>query len=214
MNLKVAGVDEAGKGPVLGSMFVAGVMVEEDRLCELEGLGVVDSKALTPHKREVLAAEIRKIAEFHVLEVTARQIDELRGVMTMNQIVVLAFSRVLEALKPQRAYLDAADVDAGRFGELVRGKCGFPVEIVSEHRADQKYPLVAAASILAKTSRDESIQRLSRRIGVDLGSGYPSDPKTLRFLETCKDYPDFVRKTWETARRIKKKNGQRKIAEY
>ncbi|HRS85583.1 MAG TPA: ribonuclease HII, partial [Methanothrix sp.] len=109
------GVDEAGKGPVIGSMFVAGLVIEEDRLFDLAGFGVKDSKLLTPGRREVLARKILGVASDHyILEVTPRVIDELRSVMTMNEIMVKSFSSVVARLHADRGILDAADVNEQR----------------------------------------------------------------------------------------------------
>ena len=115
------GADEAGKGPVIGSMFVAGLVIEDEKLFDLAGYGVKDSKKLAPAKRELLAKKINKIAtDQYILEVKAEVIDELRLVMTMNDIMVRSFSQVVEKLHADRAVLDAADVDAARFARSVR----------------------------------------------------------------------------------------------
>lgn len=106
--MKIAGIDEAGKGPVIGPMCVAGALIEEEKMHLIDGLGLKDSKKLTPKRREFFDGEIKKIVDgWFVLEVSARQIDELRTVMTMNEIMVKAFARVLENLEPEHAFLDA-----------------------------------------------------------------------------------------------------------
>jgi ribonuclease HII len=202
------GVDEAGKGPVIGSMFVVGVVVVEEKLFDLAALGVKDSKQLAPAKRELLARKILGLAEDHyVLEVTTETIDQLRQVLTMNDIMVRAHSQVVSKLSADRAILDAADVDEQRFGERVRKASGTTMEVIAQHRADQNYLVVSAASILAKTKRDQSMRELEREIGCSIGSGYPADPNTLAFLEQWVaekgDLPGFVRKSWATAQRIK-----------
>jgi ribonuclease HII len=157
----ISGVDEAGKGPVLGPMCVAGVMVEERKLGELALLGVKDSKKLSAKRREELAEDIKKLAnKCFILEVSPNRIDELRKVMTMNEIMVLCFSNVLEELRPGHAFLDAADVNEARFGENVRKKYGREIDITSEHKADENYPVVSAASILAKVERDALVKKL------------------------------------------------------
>jgi ribonuclease HII len=207
MALMISGIDEAGKGPVLGPMCVAGVLMEDAANGALLKLGVKDSKQLAPKKREVLAGEIKKIAnKYFVLEVSALQIDELRKLMTMNEIMVVCYAKVLEELRPDHAFVDAADVIARRFGENIKKKYTRDITITSEHEADVKYPIVSAASILAKVRRDMLVKELGEKIGEDLGSGYPSDPKTIHFLENwVKEHgllPDFARSSWETSRRI------------
>ena len=205
----IAGVDEAGKGPVIGPMCVGGVLTTD--VGRLKKLGVDDSKKLTPKKRERLSEQIKNIADkTFVLEVSAAQIDEFRKVITMNEVMVICFAKVLKELKPEFAYLDAADVKPERFGRLVGEKYGHKIEIISEHHADQKYPVVSAASIIAKVKRDALVKELSIKVGLSIGSGYPSDPKTKRFLEdwihTHKEFPPFVRKSWKTVSKYGKSN--------
>jgi ribonuclease HII len=216
MALMISGIDEAGKGPVLGPMCVAGVLMDDEANVALLKLGVKDSKQLSPKKREVLAGEIKKIAnKYFVLEVSALQIDELRKIMTMNEIMVVCFAKVLDELRPDHAYVDAADVIAQRFGDNIRKKYTREITITSEHEADVRYPIVSAASILAKVQRDMLVKELGEKIGADIGSGYPSDAKTIHFLENwVKEHgllPDFTRSSWETSRRILGKFGPSQV---
>ncbi|WP_440945138.1 ribonuclease HII [Methanosarcina sp. T3] len=212
----IAGIDEAGKGPVIGPMCIGGVKIEESRAHILKVLGVADSKKLTPKKREQLAAQIKKHAEgFFILEVSPTQIDELRKIMSMNEIMVVCFAKVLEQLKPDIVYADAADVKAERFAENLRRQYAKTspshakkIEIISMHQADAIYPVVSAASIIAKVRRDELIEELKKEWGVDFGSGYPSDPKTKGFLlkwgkEHGGKFPEIVRQSWQTVENIR-----------
>ncbi|MBN2110826.1 MAG: ribonuclease HII [Methanosarcinaceae archaeon] len=212
--MKVAGIDEAGKGPVIGPMCIGGVLVEEPGINALKNLGVADSKKISPKKREQLAIQIEKYSEkVFVLEVAPQQIDEFRKLMSMNDIMVIAFSRVLEELHPDAAYVDAADVNEERFGERLRKEYAkkYPekardVSIVSRHQADAIYPVVSAASIVAKVRRDALIKELRKEVGIDFGSGYPSDPKTRQFLKDWLikygELPDIVRHSWKTAKKL------------
>jgi len=212
--MKIAGIDEAGKGPVIGPMCVAGVIMDESNINALKNLGVADSKKLSPKKRENLARQIRKYAEgIFIQEIEACQIDELRNIMSMNDIMIRGFSSVLENLKPDLAYVDAADVNAERFGKKLlaafekKHEREKKPEIISEHGADDIYPIVSAASIIAKVRRDELIGNIKTSINEDFGSGYPSDPKTKKFLQEWMDkngnLPDFVRHSWKTAAKLK-----------
>jgi ribonuclease HII len=207
MALMISGIDEAGKGPVLGPMCIAGLLMDDAANGALLKLGVKDSKLLTPKKREVLDREIKEIArKYFVLEVSAFQIDQLRKIMTMNEIMVVCYVKVLEELRPDHAFVDAADVIAQRFGENIKKKYTREITITSEHEADVRYPIVSAASILAKVQRDMLVKELGEKIDADIGSGYPSDPKTILFLENWVNehgsLPDFARSSWETSRRI------------
>jgi len=198
------GIDEAGKGPVIGSMFVAGVLNFEG----LEELGVKDSKRLSPAKREYLAKRIEEATEVHVVEMTASEIDEGRKRHTMNEIMVERFSEVITHFKPDRAIVDAADVKPERFAANLRANYekggGGAIDIISESKADDRYPLVSAASIVAKVHRDRSIRALAAKVGAEIGSGYPADQKTVQFLKELlkgkglDDVPFYVRKSWKT----------------
>jgi ribonuclease HII len=221
MVLMISGIDEAGKGPVLGPMCVAGILLNGAKTDDLVKIKVKDSKQLTEKKREVLAGEIKKIAqEYFILEMSPSKIDELRKIMTMNEIMVICFTEVLEKLRPDHAFVDAADVIANRFGENIKEKYSGEILITSEHKADVKYPIVSAASILAKVQRDSLIKQLGVELGIEIGSGYPSDPKTIRFLENwVKDnnsLPSFARHSWETSKRILEKydRNQKRLFQY
>jgi ribonuclease HII len=221
MVFMIAGIDEAGKGPVLGPMCVAGLLVDENKLYNITSMGVKDSKKLTPKKREALSVEINRLADkVFILEVSPGQIDGLRKVITMNEIMVACYVKVLEELRPESAFVDAADVIAERFGENIKKKYSRDLNITSEHNADEKYPIVSAASILAKVRRDELVRNLERTVGKEIGSGYPADPKTITFLESwVKEHgtlPDFARSSWETSKNILGRAGktQRSFSDY
>lgn len=204
----VAGVDDAGRGCVIGPLVIAGVVMKEEDLPKLVRLGVRDSKLLSPHRREVLAAEIRGIAEkYAVVKLTPGEIDAIvlagRKLHKLNWLEAQAMARVLETLKPDKAYVDASDVVEKRFGKDILDCLTFKLDVVSEHKADRNYPIVSAASIIAKVERDKEVAELAEAYG-NFGSGYPSDPRTIRFLERCLekscDYPEFVRRSWKPAK--------------
>ncbi|OPY53370.1 MAG: Ribonuclease HII [Methanosaeta sp. PtaU1.Bin112] len=202
------GADEAGKGPVVGSMFVAGLVIEEDKLFDLAGFGVKDSKLLTPARREILAKKIRGIAaDQYILEVKAQVIDELRLVMTMNEIMVRSFSTVVANLHADRGILDAADVNAQRFADRVKAASKTSMILQAEHKADQRHHEVSAASILAKVRRDASMRELEAAMHCKIGSGYPHDQETINFLtewvKEKRELPPCARHSWATAQRIK-----------
>jgi ribonuclease HII len=207
----ISGVDEAGRGSVLGPLVIAGVSVDEHDLHKLVSLGVKDSKLLSPKKREKLAVEIRSIALIcHVLFLSPAEIDVVvernRKLHKLNRLEAQAMAKVISILKPDVIYVDASDVLAERFGEHIAENLDFSPRIVSEHKADTTYPIVSAASIIAKVERDQVISQLQKKHG-NIGCGYPSDPKTIKFLEDWITqfgaYPDFVRKSWKTAKRLK-----------
>ncbi len=205
----IAGVDEAGKGPVVGPMCVAGVAIEEGRLSELEGLGIKDSKKISKKRREVLSRDIKAVSSWYVFDVEAYSIDELRKVMTMNEVVLRAHAKVVDELKPDKVFVDAADVNAERFGTNLGKLLECRPRIISEHHADDKYLIVSAASIIAKVSRDAAVRDIEKKIGRVIGSGYPSDQKTRAFVaDALKDNDEkairVIRHSWKTTDNIRR----------
>lgn len=200
----IAGVDEAGKGAVLGPLVVAAVAAHSWDAVAV--LGERDSKALAPRRREALCAEIEGSLPFAVVEVPADAIDAARACSTMNAIVAGAHAEAIRRLavsghRVAIAHLDACDVREGRYAATVGGQLGFPCTVVANHHADGLLTVVAVASIVAKVHRDRAIRALEDEHG-PLGSGYPSDPATCRFLDDCLDaggplHP-FVRASWRT----------------
>jgi ribonuclease HII len=211
----IAGIDEAGRGCVVGPLVVAGVAVTTENLQLLLDIGVKDSKLLTAKKREVLYPEILKITQkYHIIKVPPPQIDKVvrseRRLHKLNRLEAQTMAKIIEVLKPDEAYVDAADVLEDRFGNHIRECIRTKTKIFSEHKADRTYPIVSAASIIAKVERDREIAKLALKYG-DLGSGYLTDDKTMVFLKRLLDrhgeYPSCVRKSWEPARRAKIDHG-------
>ena len=209
--MRIAGVDDAGRGAVIGPLVIAGVLIEEKDLGGLTDMGVKDSKRLSSDRREQLAVKIKKLAVgWHVVKLSPEEIDNVvktgRKLHKLNRLEAQTMAKVIEALEPDVAYVDASDVLADRFGHHITEELPFKVKIVSEHKADENYPIVSAASIIAKVERDRAVSRLRLKYG-NLGCGYPTDPKTLEFLEAWISefggYPDFVRKSWKPAKRLK-----------
>jgi ribonuclease HII len=216
-SMLISGVDEAGRGPVIGPLVIAGVMFEEADLPKLVDLGVKDSKLLSPQKRETLAQQIKELALIHhTVWLSPAEIDRVveskRKLHKLNRLEAQAMAKVISILKPDIVYVDASDVLADRFAEHIAENLEFSPKIVSEHKADVKYPVVSAASIIAKVERDKAICQLQKKHG-NIGCGYPSDPNTIKFLENWINkfgsYPDFVRKSWKTAKRVKSKRDSR-----
>ncbi len=211
----VAGVDEAGRGCVIGPLVIAGISMKEEKLAFLTGLGVKDSKLLSPKRRESLALKITRITErSHTLKLLPEEIDRAvksgRRLHKLNRLEAQNMAKIIEVLKPDVVYVDAADVVPDRFKYHIQEGLSFKTRVVSQHKADRIYPVVSAASILAKVERDKEISTLRRTYG-DFGSGYLTDPKTMIFLnqwlQNNREYPDFVRKSWKPARKAKNELG-------
>ena len=217
--MRIAGIDEAGRGPVMGPLVVAGVACEKKDENELVKMGVKDSKVLSPSVREKLRGKIEPVCEYRVEIVSASDIDNLRERMTMNELEEMIYGRILAELRPNEAYLDAVDVYEDRFGESVQRESGLEnIVIHSKHRGDSIFPIVSAASIVAKTTRDREVRKIAEELGYDFGSGYPSDPKTKRFLKEWVyrngELPPHTRHSWKTAKNLLRKERGTRLEDF
>jgi len=189
-------------------MVICGVCINEDKLDIFEKIGAKDSKKLTAKKRSELAKKIKEnCGSYHYIVITAEEIDNReKDRITLNRLEELKMAEIIKKLKPNIIYLDAADVNEDRFGKSILKLLDYePKNIISKHRADDIYPIVSAASIIAKDTRDTIIDELKKKHG-EIGSGYPSDERTTTFLRNYikknKKAPKFARKTWATTKKI------------
>lgn len=195
----VCGVDDAGRGSVLGPLVIAGISIEQKNIKQLVKIGVKDSKQLSPQLREKLYEQILSLVEgYHVAKIPPKTIDKSVSKNLLNQLEANYMAKVIKKLQANSSYVDSCDVNPKRFGLYISNlaKTG---KIISSHHADRKYPVVSAASIIAKVHRDREIEKLRKNHA--LGSGYPSDPKTMKFIKEWVsqngDVPIFVRKSWK-----------------
>jgi ribonuclease HII len=211
----VAGVDEAGRGCVIGPLVIAGILFKREHLTKLAQLGVKDSKLLSSKQREMLAREIVHYEEKHaILKLSPLEIDHAvssgRKFHKLNRLEAETMAQIIDILKPEEAFVDAADVVEERFKRYIQELLTTKVKITSKHKADKIFLVVSAASILAKVERDREIASLASEYG-DFGSGYLHDPKTVRFLKewlkTHREYPDCVRKSFKPAKKAKDEMG-------
>lgn len=207
--MTIAGVDEAGRGCVIGPLVIAGVLFDDEVVGSLREIGVKDSKKLSAKKRVALSAEIKEMAlGYRFFELSPRTIDKVvfRNVplRRLNYLETMAMAWIIRELKPNEAHVDPCDVVSERVASQIKRVLPFDLVIRCEPRADAKYPATGAASILAKVRRDSRIAAL-RELHGDFNSGYPSDWKTQDFI---RDYfsensecPDFIRASWSTVRK-------------
>jgi ribonuclease HII len=202
----LGGADEAGRGCLLGPLVVAGVSVTPEGAKELKEIGVRDSKKLSPTKRESLYPEIQEIARAVRWEgIPTREIDEVvskgKKLRKLNYLEAVYFARVIDRLGARKVMVDASDVIPERFRDDILSNLTAECVVTARHKADRDFPVVSAASIIAKVERDRAVARLRERHG-DFGSGYPSDPVTRRFflerMRKGEGLPDYVRKSWRT----------------
>ncbi len=215
----ICGIDEAGRGPVIGPMVVAGVWIEEDKEEALIKMGIRDSKKLSPKRREKLASWLMKNFVYEIVVVEPEDIDDLRKAMTINELEAYVFANIANKRKASVYYIDAASNNEKDFEKLVRQHIGHECKIVCEHGADAKYAVVSAASIIAKVERDKRLNAIAKelegKLGMPLGSGYPSDEKTINFIkEWIRNFgnlPPHIRKSWKTVRKIENEMKQKKL---
>lgn len=208
------GVDEAGKGPVLGSMFAAAVRADPTVLPD----DVDDSKQVAQSRREELAATIRNRADaVAIAEIPVERIDDPET--DMNGLTVAAHAEALSELAREGlpGYVDAGETNAVRFERRVTRRLTTAVDLRAEHRADETYPIVSAASILAKVARDAHVETLADEYG-DIGSGYPGDETTRTFLREFvhehETLPACARESWQTSRDVLAELGQSSLSEF
>lgn len=206
----IAGIDEAGRGSVLGPLVIAGVCIKESKLQQLIDIGVKDSKLLSCNKGSKIYQKIIAVLDtISLIKLPPEQIDEYvlnrERYKKLNHLETIYMAKIVEQLSAEIVYIDAPDVNVERFKNNILKSLQKRVEIISTHHADRIYPIVSAASIVAKVKRDECIFELAKNFG-SIGSGYPSDFRTINFLEKClqdhMEFPSFVRKSWKTVKRL------------
>ena len=198
----VCGVDDDGRGSAVGPLVIAGISIERKKIRRLSEMGVKDSKQLSPKARENLYKQIISLVDdFHVARIPPSLIDRSVQRNHLNRLEGTYMAKVIAKLRPDSAYVDSCDVNPARFGALI-SKLALLDNIHSSHHADSRFPVVAAASIIAKVNRDRAIARIRKEF--DVGSGYPSDPKTMDFIRgyiaSNGTTPKFVRKSWKPVR--------------
>jgi len=200
----ICGVDDAGRGSMIGPLVIAGISIDKKNIKKLQKLGVRDSKKLSPKKRELLYKEIIKIVDdYHVIRIPPRTIDKYVFQHNLNHLEARKMAQAISHLNPDLSYVDSCDVNASRFGREISDLSN-KSKVKSYHYADSRFVVVSAASIIAKVSRDRSITRLNKE--TNLGSGYPSDKKSVNFVKKIvsskKPLPSSIRKSWKPVQKI------------
>ena len=219
--MKVLGIDEAGRGPVIGSMFIGGFATDQKDLDRLEDLGVKDSKKLSDSRREGIRENLGEIGDSIVEEFTASSIDSMMEGMTINRIEIKGFARVIDQADPDKVVMDLPEPDAEEFIEKIKKSMNSDstdIEFTAEHGADDSFPVVSAASIVAKSARESHVEELHSKYGYDFASGYPHDKPTINFLERYLDQegelPPETRRSWSTAERLVDQHQQNSISDF
>ncbi len=216
------GIDDAGRGPVIGPMILAGCLVDEKTEKEFKKLGVKDSKQLTSKKREFLAEIIReKVETFEVVLAYPKEIDGTNhNGINLNDLEAIKTAKIINKInkgyKKIKVVVDCPSVNIIKWSDLLKTKIDnlSNLEVSCEHKADKNHISVSAASILAKSVREKEMDRLKEKYGKEIGSGYSSDPTTCKFLEEHAQrykHDGIFRQTWSTWKRACAKLGQRKL---
>ncbi len=212
------GIDEAGRGPVIGPLVMCGFLIAKEKVPLLKRMGVRDSKLLSARRREYLVKHLENIADdFVVIKLSAEQIDGFRGVSNLNKLEIEKIKEIIKLFGPDEVIIDAIEANTDKFKKKVRTGIDKKINIIAENFADKNHAVVSAASIIAKFYRDEEIKKLQKQYG-DFGSGYTHDPKTIKFLKQWiknnKEFPPIVRKSWITAIEIKKEKEQKGVKDF
>lgn len=216
----ICGIDEAGKGPCIGPLVICGFCIDEKDEKQLRILGVKDSKQLTPLRRALMFDEIKKIAKnYKIIKVWPEEIDNAVNQLGsgLNELEAEKTAELLNELKPELAYVDCPSPNIKNYKFVIEQKLKSKIKIRPEHKADVNYPVVSAASVLAKVERDREIEILKQKIGIDFGSGYCSDELTQKFIKENwekHEYQAMFRKSWESIKRLKTAKGQKKLGEF
>jgi len=207
--MKLIGIDDAGRGPVLGPMVLAGVLMDEHEEVEVAAFGAKDSKLLTPANRKRIGDKIRDRFESHLELSTPREIDESTNLNYLEAIkAAMIINKLTETLQePVKAIIDCPSVNIEAWSEDVKKLLKKPemIKLSAEHKADARHPIVGAASILAKEKREEEIEKLRMELDIDFGSGYPADPVTKAFIKkhyADERYKSIIRFSWKTVKKL------------
>lgn len=224
---KFLGIDESGRGAVIGPLVMCGYLIDSSKIDTLKEMGVKDSKLLTPKRRSALEATLKEIADnIVVIKTSSMDIDKLRSETNLNRIEAKHMQNIINSLDSKKIFIDSVEANTKKFKkEIISGLKNDikerinnkEVDVICENFADKKYPVVSAASIIAKVTRDNDVEDLKKGYG-DFGSGYSSDPRTVKFLKDWikknKKYPPFVRWSWLTAKEIRKEHEQKSMKDF
>ena len=221
----VLGIDDAGRGPVIGPMVLAGCLMDKEDEKEFRRLGVKDSKQLTEKRREFLADMIREKAEtFEAIIVHPDEIENHnKNGVKLNEVEAFACAKIINKInkgyKDIKVIIDCPSTSIVKWKEFLESHIENPgnIELSCEHKADRNHIAVSAASIIAKSVREKEMLRLKEKYGHDMGSGYTSDPTTSQFLKrnVKKLHNEGIfRKTWSTWKNAMGETEQKKLSEF
>ncbi len=222
----IAGIDEAGRGPLIGPLVICVAAIAEEKIPELKVLGVKDSKLLSEKQREEILVHLEKIIHYEIKVIEPWEIDEALanpntnlnwleadyGAALLNKLDVKLDNNI------SKCVIDCPSTNIQAYTNYVRAKVdNNETELIVEHKADFNHLIVGAASIVAKVTREKTLEKMKKKLNMDFGSGYPSDPNTKKFIEQHWNNPKispFIRKSWATYKTIVKKHSQKGLGDY
>lgn len=215
--MKVLGVDEAGKGPVIGPLIIVGYMIEEENIPKLKDLGAKDSKLLPHPKRITICKELKPLAlQYKVVTVHPQEIDDAVESPThfnLNWLEAEKTIAIIEELKPDKVILDCPSPNIQKYTDYIKTRLTYQPELIVEHKAERHLP-VAAASIIAKCVREEEMEKIKKKYG-DTGPGYQSNSITQKFIkEHWETHPEIFRKSWSTWKKQQDHKNQKNLDEF
>lgn len=214
----ICGIDEAGRGPVVGPMVIAGFAVEEKDLPRVRLEGAKDSKIMTAKARENVFKKLcsdKGIGKQAIIIISAQEIDSMldKKSMNLNWLEAVFASKIIEKLHPDVVIMDCPSPNVKAFTQYLLKLLSYKPAITCAHHADANYPIVGAASILAKVTRDAEIVKIRELVGIDFGSGYIADERTADFLKLYwNKFPDIFRHSWAPFKKFSGGKSQAKLS--
>lgn len=216
--MNVLGIDEAGRGPVIGSLFIVGALIDEKDIPKLKEMGVKDSKFLTHKKRIELESKLKKVLEnYMIIQVKPEEIDDAidgDNNLNLNWLEGVKSAEIINELKPDKAILDCPSPNIEKYKAFVKNLLNNKVELVVEHKADVNHLIAGAASIIAKVEREKEMDEIKKKYG-NCGPGYTSNEVTQKFVEeNYNKHPEIFRKSWSTWKKHNNSKGQKSLSDF
>ena len=212
----LGGIDEAGRGSVIGPLVIAGISFDPTGIDSLRDNGITDSKKLTTLKRETLYTKILQTAvSIFVCRISPVTIDNYVNRKKLNVLESRYMTIIADNIRADKIIIDACDVKPDRFKQsILKNLTNKSVKVYCFHKADTDNLIVSAASIMAKVTRDREIKKIEKILYKKIGSGYPSDPSTKLFLRNHlfdNDNKNYIRFSWSPVKKLIDEGAQTKL---
>lgn len=211
----ICGIEEAGRGPIIGPLVMCGLIVDEKDEDKLKKLGVKDSKQLSAKQREEMFDKILKISKAHkIIILSPSDVDSAveSDSSNLNWLEAQTTAKILNELDADKAIIDCPSINIPAYTDYLQNLLKVKTKISCAHHADVDFPIVSASSIIAKVTRDAEVEKLKKKYNVDFGSGYVADPKTKIFLEkNWNKYPELFRHSWSPYKKLVRSISQMKL---